>query len=119
MERNIRRHAEATKDKISGEKDDTANMGRLGRDNALFLTRPILAPLKYVMELAGLDMRDWSMNFSAMPHLALNFGNFLLYNPTILEVMEELEQKANTNPGILCPQLAERSLQALESVHHR
>ena len=114
LERNIHRHTEATKDEISGKKDDTGNMGRLGRERPFFIVRPSLAQLEYVMELAGLNIDDWSMTFSGIPVSATN--TFALPRSIVKNTVQELDGSEIVRP---CPELAQKSLEALESMHRR
>ena len=95
--------------------DDTANMGRIQTLNDPdayndFLKRPTLAPLQYVMELAGLNNDfDWSMNLSRMPITLRAF------QPTVRRtfVKAVLEEESVDADGFLCDQLRTKSMESL------
>ena len=89
----------------------------------IILANPVLAPVKYVMELAGLDANDWSLSFSSAP--IIHSGNFspLISREAVLSLLESGRYNGYHTGNLtvmgdpfydkLCHELGRRSLKAL------
>ena len=117
LEGKIRLHAEATKEESTGKMDDTANMGRLGGEGLPpFLIHPSLAPIKYVMELAQLNIRDWSMSFSDTSVRLASGSLFAVPERFIAKIAWGGRSRLSPMPrqeGGPCSKLSAKSLEAL------
>ena len=116
FERNVHRHGEVTG-------DDTIHMGRLKQNwppysaNS-FLIQPSLAPIKYVMDIAGLDMDDWSTSFSGISNRLTRESISILSKQYIIKATGgEINSQYDISLD-LCREFASKSMEALRSVQN-
>ncbi len=106
LDRRIHIHAATTG-------DDVSNMGRLSSDSPSIFPR--LAPVKYVMTLAGLDNSDWSLSLSDRPIISGGKPPFIIRKNFVLSILGN-EYKRDNTTNDLCEYLKSKSMELLESV---
>ena len=93
------------------------SIGRL-KENPSLAIFPDLAPVKYVMALAGLDNSDWGMNFSGMPIFSGNPAEKKIIDRDFIFSQLALigDNFSTQNDDALCSHLAKKSIKSLQAI---